>query len=80
MSDLSGRMGIIGSETEVQGETASVRRPAIANREQQMHYPRKLSVIKRIKKQGFRARMRTRLGRKMINRKRRRGNHTVGIS
>lgn len=38
-----------------------------------MHYPRRVSKIARIRKLGFRARMKTRLGRKMINRKRRMG-------
>ncbi len=38
-----------------------------------MHYPRRISNIKRVRKLGFRARMKTRLGRKMINRKRRLG-------
>ncbi len=38
-----------------------------------MHYPRRVSKIKRIRKLGFRARMRTRAGRKLINRKRREG-------
>ncbi len=38
-----------------------------------MHYPRRVSKIKRIRKLGFRARMKTSLGRKMINRKRRLG-------
>lgn len=38
-----------------------------------MHYPRRVSNIKRVRKFGFRARMKTRLGRKMINRKRRMG-------
>ncbi len=38
-----------------------------------MHYPRRVSKIKRARQFGFRARMRTRLGRKMINRKRRLG-------
>ncbi len=37
------------------------------------HYPKRRSLIKRARKFGFRARMRTRLGRKMINRKRRAG-------
>ena len=36
-----------------------------------MHYPHKTSNIKRARKIGFRARMRTRKGRQMINRKRR---------
>ena len=38
-----------------------------------MHYPRRISKIKRVRKLGFRARMRTKDGRNIINRKRRRG-------
>jgi large subunit ribosomal protein L34 len=38
-----------------------------------MHYPRRASNIKRRRKFGFLARMKTKLGRKMINRKRRLG-------
>ena len=38
-----------------------------------MHYPRHISNIKRVRKLGFRARMKTKLGRKLINRKRRLG-------
>jgi large subunit ribosomal protein L34 len=38
-----------------------------------MHYPHKTSKIKRARKIGFRARMKTTNGRKMINRKRRAG-------
>jgi large subunit ribosomal protein L34 len=38
-----------------------------------MHYPHRLSKIKRKRKCGFRARMRTKNGRKLINRKRRAG-------
>ncbi|HWE02362.1 MAG TPA: 50S ribosomal protein L34 [Tepidisphaeraceae bacterium] len=35
-----------------------------------MHYPHKTSKIKRARSIGFRARMRTKKGRQMINRKR----------
>lgn len=35
-----------------------------------MHYPKRSSTRKRVRQFGFRARMKTRLGRKMINRKR----------
>ena len=38
-----------------------------------MHYPHRTSKIKKARKQGFRARMRTSKGRKLINRKRRHG-------
>ena len=38
-----------------------------------MHYPHKSSHKKRAKKSGFRARMRTKSGRKIINAKRRAG-------
>lgn len=38
-----------------------------------MHYPHRISKIKRARKLGFRARMATKNGRKMINRKRRAG-------
>ena len=38
-----------------------------------MHYPRRCSTVKRRRKFGFRARMKTKAGRKMINRKRRMG-------
>ncbi len=38
-----------------------------------MHYPHRISKVKRARKLGFRARMRTTNGRKMINRKRRAG-------
>ena len=34
------------------------------------HYPKRRSLVKRARRFGFRARMRTRLGRKLINRKR----------
>jgi len=38
-----------------------------------MHYPHKVSKVKRERSIGFRARMRTKKGRQMINRKRRAG-------
>jgi len=38
-----------------------------------MHYPHRISKIKRKRKCGFRARMRTHNGRKIINRRRRCG-------
>jgi len=37
------------------------------------HYPKRRSRVKRVRKFGFRARMKTRNGRKTINRKRRAG-------
>ena len=42
-----------------------------------MHYPRKISKIKKIRKQGFRARMSTSKGRKLLSRKRRHGFHRL---
>jgi len=44
-----------------------------------MHYERRNSKIKRAHKQGFRARMRTANGRKMINRQRRAGRHSINV-
>lgn len=38
-----------------------------------MHYPHRISKIKRKRKSGFRARMRTSKGRKLIRNKRRAG-------
>jgi len=43
-----------------------------------MHYPRRVSRIKRVRNLGFRARMKTKNGRKMINRKRRAGRRLSG--
>ncbi|NLX14872.1 MAG: 50S ribosomal protein L34 [Phycisphaerales bacterium] len=45
-----------------------------------MHYPKKNSRIKKLRKQGFRARMRTSNGRKLLNRQRRTGRHTVSVT
>jgi large subunit ribosomal protein L34 len=42
-----------------------------------MHYPHKLSRIKKLRKVGFRARMKTRKGRKIINRRRALGRRVV---
>ncbi|MCP4593056.1 MAG: 50S ribosomal protein L34 [bacterium] len=44
-----------------------------------MHYPRRISKIKRARKSGFRARMRTVGGRKIIARKRRRGVKQISV-
>lgn len=38
-----------------------------------IHYPRRISRLKRVRGQGFRARMRTKSGRKIMNRRRRIG-------
>jgi large subunit ribosomal protein L34 len=45
-----------------------------------MHYPRKVSRIKKVRKVGFRARMKTRKGRAIINRRRRLGRRVVTTS
>lgn len=42
-----------------------------------MHYPHKISRIKKVRKVGFRARMRTSKGRRIINRRRRVGRRVV---
>ena len=44
-----------------------------------MHYPHRISKVKRARKLGFRARMRTRNGRKIINAKRRRGQRVQAV-
>jgi len=44
-----------------------------------MHYPHKISKVKRARKIGFRARMRTAAGRKLINRKRRKGRKVQAV-
>jgi len=44
-----------------------------------MHYPHKISNRKRARKIGFRARMRTANGRKLINRKRRAGRKVQAV-
>ncbi len=45
-----------------------------------IHYPRRISRIKRVRKLGFRARMRTKSGRKMINGRRRIGRKIDSVS
>ncbi len=44
-----------------------------------MHYPRRVSKIKKIRKHGFRARMKTKSGRKIINARRRIGRKLTSI-
>jgi large subunit ribosomal protein L34 len=44
-----------------------------------MHYPRRISKIKRKRTIGFRARMRTAGGRAIIRRRRRRGRHKTSV-
>lgn len=44
-----------------------------------MHYPRRVSRIKKVRKSGFRARMKTRSGRKILNRRRRIGRKLTSI-
>jgi len=44
-----------------------------------MHYPHRISKVKRARKIGFRARMRTSSGRKIINRKRRLGRKVQAV-
>ncbi|MDY7009221.1 MAG: 50S ribosomal protein L34 [Planctomycetota bacterium] len=44
-----------------------------------MHYPHKISKRRRARRIGFRARMRTRNGRKIINSKRRAGRQAQAV-
>jgi len=44
-----------------------------------VHYPRRVSRIKKIRKCGFRARMKTKSGRKIINARRRIGRQLTSI-
>ena len=56
-------------------DSRQVRRDGFA-----MHYPHKSSRIKKVRKVGFRARMRTSKGRRIINRRRRLGRRPVTTS
>ncbi len=49
------------------------RVPARIAEKPRMHYPKRTSNVKRRRQLGFRARMKTRSGRKLINARRRRG-------
>ncbi|MEL6739417.1 MAG: 50S ribosomal protein L34 [Planctomycetota bacterium] len=44
-----------------------------------IHYPRRKSNVKRRRQLGFRARMKTRSGRKLLNRRRRIGRKTNSL-
>ncbi|MCH8879261.1 MAG: 50S ribosomal protein L34 [Planctomycetes bacterium] len=45
-----------------------------------MHYPRRISKIKRKRTLGFRARMKTVGGRAILRRRRRRGRHKITVT
>jgi ribosomal protein L34 len=44
-----------------------------------IHYPRRTSKIKKVRKMGFRARMKTKSGRKILNGRRRIGRKLTSI-
>ena len=44
-----------------------------------MHYPHRISKVKRARKLGFRSRMRTKTGRKIINNRRRKGQKASSV-
>lgn len=44
-----------------------------------MHYPRRTSRIKKVRKHGFRARMKTKSGRKILNARRRIGRKLTSV-
>ena len=44
-----------------------------------IHYPRRMSKIKKVRKSGFRARMKTKSGRKILNRRRRMGRKLTSV-
>ena len=57
----------------LQFEASHDVRPQLEFPPMAMHYPRRVSKVKRVRMFGFRARMKTRLGRKMLSAKRRMG-------
>jgi large subunit ribosomal protein L34 len=76
------KIGPANGRLHIDLENPRNRRLAVATRsdsifdppnEASMHYPHKISRTKKIRKVGFRARMSTRKGRKIINSKRRLG-------
>ena len=60
------------------GRWVSRREHDLWSRPMAMHYPRRVSTLKKKRAQGFRARMRTKSGRKIINARRRIGRR-VGL-
>ena len=44
-----------------------------------MHYPRRVSRIKKVRKHGFRARMKTKSGRRILNARRRIGRKLTSV-
>lgn len=78
MSTIAARENRIGKKperTEVTGGLM-IRR---SRRSPDMHYPRRVSKIKKVRKSGFRARMRTKSGRKIINRRRKLGRRLTSV-
>jgi len=62
-----------GAEARPSRPPASLLHFATRHTEPAMHYPHKISRVKKVRKVGFRARMKTRKGRAILNRKRRVG-------
>ena len=76
---LAGRWPTTATPDMVTVPPRAPARAATAGEPLTMHYPRRVSKIKRVRKLGFRARMRTRAGRKLINRKRREGRRVTAV-
>lgn len=72
--DLRGKWVEGGSEKFV-----GIRFGPETRREPPMHYPHRTSKIKKIRKSGFRARMATKGGRKIINNRRRIGRKLTNV-